>query len=63
MSDAELIAAASIIFAEAVEAMGENDIRKLNGDAPAYRDGSLCTDLLVSVKEELTIRIKPGYSK
>ena len=36
MTDAELIALAALVQAEAVGVQGENDLRRLNGQSPAY---------------------------
>lgn len=38
VTDAELIAAAALVMASCVEAMGENQMRAHRGEAPAYRD-------------------------
>lgn len=56
MTDAELMAAAAVIMSNAVEAIGENEMRRMNGESPAYRESGLHSNLLCEVEKELTKR-------
>ena len=54
MTDAELIALAALVQAEYVGIQGENDLRRLNGQSPAYRDAM--TDNGIILEAELKRR-------
>ena len=57
MTDTELFAKSVLLICEVVEAMGENDIRKLNGESPCYRNHSgLGHPIRHEIEEELNHR-------
>ncbi len=40
MKDAELFALSALLMAGAVDAAGENELRRMQGEVPAHMDGS-----------------------
>lgn len=53
MTDAELIALAALANVEAVQMAGDNALRALNGESPAWRDGCGYMPAATALRDEL----------